>query len=93
MTAATALAIVVVRLLVYQFVRPFTLRFLVPTQNENGTEKTEQQRNKIALKIEDHLIDGLVLGTSAACAIYIGIDQDWWPAEAGGHGHLSNFFT
>ena len=86
-TAVSAVFFIAMRLSLAFWLRPLVCMWLVPSKTP------KEDRDEVAKKIEDHLMDSVVYGSFTVWGWFICKDQDWMPWFLGGQGQLENAFV
>ena len=74
-----------------RLLRPYILR-IIPTQDKDGSELSDEERQRLSEKIEDHFHDGLFYTISSIWGMYVCMGQEWLPWYMGGDGDFELSF-
>ena len=75
-----------------EYARPLTIKYVPETEGDDAKPIEEEERQKMAEKIESHLFFGTFYFLSSIIGIYVCMDQVWMPWYLGGHGELEKGF-
>jgi len=75
-----------------EYARPLTIKCVPKTEGDDAKPIEEEERQKMAEKIESHLFFGTFYFLSSIIGIYVCMDQVWMPWYLGGHGELEKGF-
>jgi len=89
---ASCLALMSSRRVFTYYLRPM-IRKSIPLKEEKGKERSEEEIEKVAEKVENHFFDAIFYFVSAYYGWLICKDYDWFPTYLGGNGDLANSFT
>ena len=73
------------------YLQPLIMYF-VPTKDSKKEPLSEDERQKVALKLEGHIVDGTMYLVSTIWGYMVCKDKDWMPWYLLGEGDFSNAF-